>query len=203
MVYARTGSAFLTALAYALSYLPPIVGGPMLSGLADLFPRQRLMITLDLIRAGLVAMMALPRMPFPGLCTLFFATVLLGTPFSVARSALLPEVLPKNMLPAGSAIGNQTMQLGQVAGFLIGGGLVAWAGAGRAIALDSLSFSLSALILARWVRPRPARRASPLRPARPAQPRNRWRSPGLACPLCSAARCCARSCSSAGWPASP
>jgi predicted MFS family arabinose efflux permease len=137
----------------------------MLSGLADLFPRRHLMITLDLIRAGLVAMMALPGMLFPGMCTLFFATVLLGTPFCVARSALLAEVLPRNMLPAGSAIGNQTMQLGQVVGFLVGGGLVAWAGADRAIALDSLSFSLSALILACWVRPRPA-------PPRPAPPRS-------------------------------
>jgi MFS family permease len=156
MVYARTGSAFLTTLAYALTYLPPIVGGPILSGLADLFPRQHLMITLDLIRAGLVAVMALPRMPFPGLCTLFFATVLLGSPFSAARSALLPEVLPRHMVRAGSAIGNQTVQFGQIAGFLAGGALVAWVGAGRAIALDSLSFSLSALILTCWVRPRPA-----------------------------------------------
>ena len=28
LVFERTGSAFLTALAYALTYLPPIVGGP-------------------------------------------------------------------------------------------------------------------------------------------------------------------------------
>ena len=38
LVYGRTHSAFLTALAYALTYLPPIAGGPLLSGLADLFP---------------------------------------------------------------------------------------------------------------------------------------------------------------------
>src|SRR5438309_1223341 len=44
LVFERTGSAFLTALAYALTYLPPIVGGPLLSGLADLFPRRRIMI---------------------------------------------------------------------------------------------------------------------------------------------------------------
>jgi hypothetical protein len=38
LVYGRTHSAFLTAVAYALTYLPPIAGGPLLSGLADLFP---------------------------------------------------------------------------------------------------------------------------------------------------------------------
>jgi len=37
LVYGRTHSPFLTALAYALTYLPPIAGGPLLSGLADLF----------------------------------------------------------------------------------------------------------------------------------------------------------------------
>ena len=35
-MYRQTHSAFLTALAYAFTYLPPIAGGPLLSGLADL-----------------------------------------------------------------------------------------------------------------------------------------------------------------------
>ena len=156
VVYARTGSPFLTAAAYALTYLPPVLGGPVLSGLADLFPRQQLMITLDLIRAGLVALMAIRGLPFAGLGVLFFGTVLLGTPFSSARSALLPEVLPGNRYSLGAVIGSHTAQLSQIAGFLAGGGLVAALGPYRALALDSLSFSLSAGILACWVRPRPA-----------------------------------------------
>ena len=155
-VYARTGSAFLTALAYALSYLPPVVGGPLLSGLADLFPRQQLMITLDLARAGLVALMALPGLPLPALGLLFCGTVMLGVPFSAARTALLPSVLPRRMFAAGSALGNHTAQFGQVAGLLAGGAMVAALGPYRALAFDSLSFSLSAGIVACWVRPRPA-----------------------------------------------
>ena len=51
LVYGRTHSPFLTALAYALTYLPPIAGGPLLSGLADLFPRRRVMIVSDLLGA--------------------------------------------------------------------------------------------------------------------------------------------------------
>ena len=156
VVYARTGSAFLTAAAYALTYLPPVIGGAVLSGLADLMPRRQMMITLDLARAGLVALMALPGLPFAGLCALFFGAVLLGTPFSAARSALLPDVLPSDKYPLGSLIGSHTTQLSQIAGFLAGGGLVASLGPYRALALDSLSFSLSAGILACGVRPRPA-----------------------------------------------
>ena len=165
VVYARTGSPFLTAAAYALTYLPPVLGGPALSGLADLVPRQQLMITLDLIRAGLVALMALRGLPFAGLCLLFFSTVLLGTPFSSARSALLPEVLPGEKYPLGTVIGSHTTQLSQIAGFLAGGGLVAALGPYRALALDSLSFSLSAGILACGVRPRPAPPPSTGRPS--------------------------------------
>jgi hypothetical protein len=156
VVYARTGSAFLTAAAYALTYLPPVIGGGILAGLADLMPRQQMMITLDLTRAGLVALMALPGLPLAGLCLLIFGTVLLGTPFSAARSAILPDILPAEKYPLGSVIAGHTTQLSQIAGFLAGGGLVAALGPYRALALDSLSFSLSAGILTCWVRPRPA-----------------------------------------------
>ena len=156
VVYARTGSAFLTAAAYALTFLPPLIGGTVLSGLADLFPRQQMMITLDLTRAGLVALMALPGLPFAGLCALFFGTVLLSTPFSAARSALLPDILPSDRFRPGSMIASHTTQLSQIAGLLAGGGLVASLGPYQALALDSLSFSLSAGILACGVRPRPA-----------------------------------------------
>jgi MFS family permease len=156
VVYAKTGSPFLAALAYALTYLPSVLGGPALAGLADAFPRQQIMIILDLARAGLAALMALPGMPIPGLATLFFGTMLLGTPFAAARAGLVTELLPRAMRPAGQAIGHQTAQLGQVAGLLAAGGLVAALGPYRALALDSLSFSLSAGILACWVPSWPA-----------------------------------------------
>ena len=44
LIYGHTHSAFLTALAYVLTCLPPIAGGPLLSGLADMFLRPRVMI---------------------------------------------------------------------------------------------------------------------------------------------------------------
>ena len=102
-MYRRTHSAFLTALAYALTYLPPIAGGPLLSGLA--VPRRRVMIVCDLLRVVTVGLMAIPGMPFAALCMLF-CTVLAGTPFSSARAALLPDVLPgdKFVLAPRSAI---------------------------------------------------------------------------------------------------
>ncbi|MFI0405996.1 MFS transporter [Actinomadura sp. 3N508] len=154
LVYDRTKSALLTALVYALTYIPPIVGGPVLSGLADLFPRRTVMIVCDVVRAGLVTVMAVVAMPVGALSALVFLTVLLGTPFSAARAALLPDVLEGDRYVAGSAINNITHQGTQMLGFLAGGAIVAVVGTHEALALDALTFGASALILVGGLRSR-------------------------------------------------
>src|SRR5262245_47552806 len=141
LVYHRTGSPLLTAVTYALTYLPPILGGPVLSGLADVFPRRTVMVVCDLLRAALIALMAIKAMPFAGLCTLVFLAVLLGAPFSAARAALLPDVLPGDTYVAGSAINNITHQASQMLGFLAGGALVAVVGTREALGLDAATFA--------------------------------------------------------------
>ncbi|MBV9384267.1 MAG: MFS transporter [Streptosporangiaceae bacterium] len=156
LVYRRTGSAFLTALVYALTYLPPIAGGPLLSGLADLFPRRRVMILCDLIRMGTVGVMAIPGVPLPVLCVLLFGTVLLGAPFGSARSALLPDVLTGDQLTVGTAIGNITHQASQILGFVAGAAVVATLDPYRTLGIDSVSFGISALVALAAVKARPA-----------------------------------------------
>jgi MFS family permease len=166
LVYRRTHSPFLTGLAYALTYLPPIAGGPLLSGLADLFPRRRVMIACDLFRVGTVGLMALPGMPFAGLCALLFCTVLAGAPFSSARAALLPDVLPGDKFVLGSAVGNISFQACQILGFVAGAAVVAVVNPNRTLGLDAVSFGISALIVTAGVRPRPLPgREEPERPS--------------------------------------
>jgi MFS family permease len=156
LVYRRTHSAFLTALAYALTYLPPIAGGPLLSGLADLFPRRRVMIVCDLLRVATVGLMAIPGMPVAALCMLLFCTVLTGAPFSSARAALLPDVLPGDKFVLGSAIGNISYQASQILGFVAGAAVVAVVNPYRTVGMDAVSFGLSALIVATGVKTRPS-----------------------------------------------
>ncbi|MEO3786949.1 MFS transporter [Actinocorallia sp. B10E7] len=155
LVYDRTQSALLTGLAYALTYLPPILGGPVLSGLADHFPRRRVMIVCDLLRMLLMGLMALRETPFAGLCVLIFLTVLLGAPFTAARAALLPDVLSGDRYVLGAAVNNMTHQATQMLGFVAGGALVAVVGTREALALNALTFLLSALVLT-GIRRRPA-----------------------------------------------
>lgn len=156
LVYGRTRSPFLTALAYALTYLPPIAGGPLLSGLADLFPRRRVMIVCDLFRVGTVGLMAFPGVPFAGLCLLLFLTVLTGVPFSSARTALMPDVLQGDTFVLGSAVGNITFQASQMLGFVAGAAVVAVLDPHKTLGIDAVTFGLSAVIIAAGVRPRPS-----------------------------------------------
>ena len=156
LVYGRTHSAFLTGLAYALTYLPPIAGGPLLSGLADLFPRRRVMIVCDLFRVGTVGLMAVPGIPFAALCVLLFCTVLTGVPFSSARTALMPDVLPGDKFVLGSAVGNITYQASQILGFVAGAAVVAVLDPHKTLGIDAATFGISALIVLIGVRSRPA-----------------------------------------------
>ncbi|MFJ2032804.1 MFS transporter [Streptosporangium sp. NPDC087985] len=156
LVFERTESPLATASVYALTYLPPIIGGPLLAGLADRYARRHIMIVCDLLRAGLVALMAIPGTSFTVLCALVFWVVLLSAPFSAARAALLPELLQGDRYVAGSALQNMTNQGAQMLGFAVGGALIMTMGPYRALALDAATFLASALFLVSGVRRRPA-----------------------------------------------
>src|SRR3954454_1497390 len=63
LVFNRSHSALLTAVSFAVPYLPWVVGGPLLAGYADRLPRRTVMIASDLIRVVLVLAIAVPGMP--------------------------------------------------------------------------------------------------------------------------------------------
>ncbi|WP_271219820.1 MFS transporter [Streptosporangium carneum] len=156
LVFQRTDSPLATASVYALTYLPPIIGGPLLAALADRHARRRIMIICDLLRAAMVALMAIPGIPFAALSVLVFCVVLLSAPFSAARAALLPEILEGDRYVVGSALQNMTNQGAQMLGFALGGALIMGMGPYRALALDAATYLASALILVAGVRRRPA-----------------------------------------------
>ena len=155
LVYGRTGSALWAAFTYALTFLPAIVGGVLLSGLADRFPRREVMIVANLVRAVLLAVMAVPGLPLPVLCALLVGVVLAGAPHSAARGALLPEILPGDLYERGLAVSQMTNQAAQVAGFAFGGVLVAVLNANAALALNAAAFGLAAVVITTGLARRP------------------------------------------------
>jgi MFS family permease len=161
LVYERTGSALWTALTYALTYLPWMVGGLWLSGLADRYPRRTVMITCDVVRLMLVGVMALPWTPLVAMAALIFVVTMLNGPFTSARSAERAAILTGNEYALGVAVSTITTQVGTVAGFAGGGAIVAVLGPHWALAIDAATFATSALLLRAGVRARPA----PMHPA--------------------------------------
>jgi predicted MFS family arabinose efflux permease len=167
LVFGRTGSGLLTAVAYAASWLPGVFGGPILATHADRRPRRRVLIVCDLARAALVALLALPAMPLWAAIALLYVAHLWSPPFTAARSALMPEVLSGDAYILGNGLANITFQVGQVAGFAVGGVVIAVTGPAFALLANAATFALSALLIAAGVRPRPS-------PARADQP-SLWR----------------------------
>ncbi|MFI7642667.1 MFS transporter [Nonomuraea sp. NPDC049400] len=156
LVFDRTGSAAVTAVAFAASFLPSALG-PVLGSFADRFARRGLLIVCDLARAVLVAALAIPGMPIGAAIALLYLAHLFTPPFTSARAALMPEVLSGEAYIAGNGLTNLTYQISQVAGFAIGGATVLLITPTGALLVNAVTFAISALLIWRGVRPRPAR----------------------------------------------
>lgn len=167
LVFQRTNSPLLSALTFAISHFPWLIGGPLLSTLADRLPRHRVLIATDVVRALLLALMAVPGMPLPVLLGLLLLVSLCAPPFESARSAVMADVLDGERYALATSLTTVTLQVAQVAGFLVGGALVA-VHPSLALGIDAVTFAVSALWLSARLQRRPA-------PAPPEAGRSLWR----------------------------
>lgn len=156
LVYDRTHSPLLSAVAYSAGYVPWVVGGLALSGLGDRLPRRELMVACDMIRALLVAVMLIPGIPVAGLVGLLYATSMAQAPFEAARSAILPDVLKGERYALGAAVMQTSFRVAMVAGAVAGGITVAFIGARPALGIDAATFVASAMLVRFGTRSRPA-----------------------------------------------
>jgi hypothetical protein len=148
LVYTRTGSPALTGVVTAASLLPRLGLGQLLTVLGERWPRRRVLVTADLVRAGAFALAALP-LPLPLLVGIVFCAGLATPPFDAARSAIRPEIVPAPIFGASVALFSMTEDLAVALGYLAGGGLVASLGASTALLVNAASFAASAILLCR------------------------------------------------------
>jgi MFS family permease len=162
LVFDRTHSALWTALTYSVTFLPWVIGGLALSGLADRRPRRQVMVACDVARMVLVGVMALVSVRAASdaalwsMVALLFMVTLLDSPFKSARSAMMPDVLTGERYVLGTAVTQTTLQVGMVSGFAVGGLVVAVLGVRTALVADAATFAASAILVRAWVRQRPA-----------------------------------------------
>ena len=156
LVYQRTSSPLLSSLTFAIGHLPWLLGGPLLSAVADRLPRHRVLIAADVARAVLLGLMAIPGTPLAVLLALLFLVSLCAPPFESARSALIADVLEGDRYAVANSLTNITLQLAQVIGFLAAGALVAAFSPSAALLIDGVTFAVSAIWLAQGLQRRPA-----------------------------------------------
>ncbi|MCG8914734.1 MFS transporter [Actinokineospora sp. PR83] len=160
LVYQRTSSAALTALTYALTFLPDIVAGPLLSGLADRFPRRAVMVAATLSQALLVGVMAIPGAPIALVATCVALEAAAQAPFKAAQTAQARVILGNDDLAAGQARLTTLREVGQLAGLAGAAAVVGFLGTTPALVIDAVTFVAAALVLRFGLLDRPAARTT-------------------------------------------
>jgi MFS family permease len=147
LLYLRTGSPAVTGLVVTVSLLPWVGPGQLLTSFSERWPRRRVMVGADLVRAGAFVVVVVAPLPVPVLLAVVFCAGLATPPFEAARSALRPEVLPAGLFPSAVALSSVTQDLSAAVGYLTGGVLVGAFGAPAALLCNAGSFVVSALLL--------------------------------------------------------
>jgi MFS family permease len=156
LTFYHTRSPLLTAMVYAAGYLPWVIGGLFLAGVADRRPRRSVMVVCDVVRAVLVAVMVIPVLPLGVLVALLFAATMFAPPFESARAAVTPDILQGERYALGTAVIQSTFLAGQTLGAVGGGFAVAFLGVRPALVIDAATFVVSALFIGLGTRARPA-----------------------------------------------
>jgi MFS family permease len=127
-IYAMTGSSAYVGLTGVFGLVPLVVFGLWGGALADVFDRRTLlMITtagLILTSAGFWLQAAVGAEDVWLLLGLFSVQQAFFAVNQPTRSALLPRLLPAELLPAANSLTMTVMQAGGIAGPLVGGALI-------------------------------------------------------------------------------
>jgi MFS family permease len=154
-----TGSATDLGIVLAARTIP-FVAFLLAGGVwADRLPRRALMVVADLVRFAAHGTMALLLISDAAavwsLATLAAVTGTATAFFTPALSGIVPDVVSAARLQQANALRGLAMAVGQIAGPALAGLLVVGVGAGWALAVDAVTFAVSAAFLVRV--PMPAR----------------------------------------------
>lgn len=155
-VYDLTRSTFAVAMVGVVGLLPLVLAGLAGGALTDAFDRRRVLLAFSLLAwastLGLVAFAVTGSRVLWLLYALTTLNSIGGAAVSVARNAVIPQLLTPAELPAAGALNGIAIGLAVTAGPAAGGALVAIAGFGWTYAGDAVLF-LSALAAAATLPP--------------------------------------------------
>ena len=152
LVLSAHGGTVLLGTVLACYGVPRTVLIPVGGILADRLSPRAVMLAADAVRCVLVAVLAVfAARSLVSLAFLGPVAALIGAGeglFLPASAAIMPSLLPAGKLQAGNGLSAAMIQIGSLAGPVLGGILVATAGSAPAFGIDAASFAISATALA-------------------------------------------------------
>ncbi|MDP3761232.1 MAG: MFS transporter [Ramlibacter sp.] len=149
----------------AVQTLPFLLLSIPLGVLADRVSRRRLMAWAEGLRAlsliALIAMVATGQLSIAGLAILGFAGAVGTVGFSVAAPALVPALVPRELLGRANGRLELARSAAYAGGPALAGALVAWAGASAAFVIAAVLSAAAVALL--WGLTEPVRAAAPAR----------------------------------------
>ena len=152
LVLALTGSGLAMGVVGALQTIPDFFVGMFAGAIADRSDRKRIMFLADLGRAGLTALIPLSVATGGPTMTVI---LLVASPMAILRSfflagytASVPTLVGRGLVGKANSYFEAIYSTGYIVGPAVAGVLAATIGPGPTLAIDAVSFGLSALGLA-------------------------------------------------------
>ena len=157
MMTTLTPSMTMVALVQAATSLPMFFLSLPAGALADVLDRRKILLvtqTWMTVTAAVLGLMTLSGLASPGMLLLFTFLLGLGAALNQpAWQAMIPELVPREDLPAAIALGSVGFNIARSAGPALGGLIVAAAGPAANFLLNAASFLGVLGVLYWWRRP--------------------------------------------------
>ncbi|MYR58629.1 MFS transporter, partial [Streptomyces sp. SID625] len=151
LTFRQTHSPLMVSLVAACGTLPYVVFGLIAGAVADRTDRRRLMIVSDWLNAACLASVplasALGMLTGGHLLVVAFVSAGLGLFFDAGVYGVVPDIVGKERLAAANSSLQGTETVVRIAGNALAGGLILVLRPAGTLALDALSFAVSALLV--------------------------------------------------------
>ncbi|MEW6008855.1 MAG: MFS transporter [Candidatus Omnitrophota bacterium] len=153
LIYSRApGSTWEMAKLFSCTIIPVFLIGPVAGVYVDRWSRQRTMFICDLIRAGLVFVIAFSLINLKPIFPIYFVIFLvfsIGRFFVPAKMSIIPDLVKKDDLLLANSLVNTTGMIAAMFGLGLGGFLVSPSilGVRGGFYLDAATFFISAILI--------------------------------------------------------
>ncbi|KZE63292.1 hypothetical protein AWM68_15990 [Fictibacillus phosphorivorans] len=151
VAYNLTGSAVIMGTVFAVEMLPFVILLPFGGVLIDRFDRRKLMIFADLIRTLFVfsipVMFWMDVLVTPMIYIIAFLASTLSFFIDVPLQAVIPQIVPKEMLTKANARIQFTENLSRTFGPLLGGALIGFVGVYNSLMINSFAYLVMVLCI--------------------------------------------------------